>query len=211
MSARRFRFRRRDGERGQGLVEFALLLPIFLILLLSMLDFGFAFGHNMTLEYATREGARVGSALAAGNSRFPCLPDGGATTVDNMVIAAVQRVLESNGSPVMMSDIGQVHIYLANSSGGESGPVNIWTYSANSGPVVDGQSLDFVPGSQGWSACGRHNSGATIDSIGVSITYTYRFITPLAGALRFVGGHTLGPVTLAMSDKTVMSLNPTNP
>lgn len=48
-----------DERRGQALVEFALILPIFVLLLVGILDFGrgvFAFN---TLNNAAREGARV--------------------------------------------------------------------------------------------------------------------------------------------------------
>ena len=50
----------RARERGQGLVEFALVLPIFMLLLLIMLEFGLAFNHRLTVGYASREGARIG-------------------------------------------------------------------------------------------------------------------------------------------------------
>jgi Flp pilus assembly protein TadG len=46
--------------RGQSLVEFALVLPIFLLLMSGMLDLGLALYTNMTVANATREGARVG-------------------------------------------------------------------------------------------------------------------------------------------------------
>ena len=65
---------RGPAERGQGLVEFAMLVPFFLLLLLGMLEFGFAFDQNLTLEYATREGARVGSALANGGGALAAPP-----------------------------------------------------------------------------------------------------------------------------------------
>jgi len=55
--------RRRD-RRGQSLVEFALIVPVFMLILLGMLEFGFVFDHTLTIQYASREGARVGSALA---------------------------------------------------------------------------------------------------------------------------------------------------
>ena len=35
-----------------------------MLLLLGMLEFGFIFDQHLTLEYASREGARVGAALA---------------------------------------------------------------------------------------------------------------------------------------------------
>jgi Flp pilus assembly protein TadG len=52
---------RRDGQRGQSLVEFALVLtPLFLILL-GIIQFGFIFNTYVTLTNATREAAREGS------------------------------------------------------------------------------------------------------------------------------------------------------
>jgi Flp pilus assembly protein TadG len=51
--------RRRAGARGQSLVEFALVLPILLLIFMGILDFGRAvFAYN-TLSNAAREGARV--------------------------------------------------------------------------------------------------------------------------------------------------------
>ncbi len=51
-----------------------MVLPIFLLLILGTLEFGIAFDHNLTLEYATREGARTGSALANGGGPLGCPP-----------------------------------------------------------------------------------------------------------------------------------------
>ena len=69
-------------------------MPVFVLLLFGMLEFGFAFSHNLTLEYATREGARTGAALGPGTANIPC------ANVDEQIIAAAQRVLTSPGSPV---------------------------------------------------------------------------------------------------------------
>ena len=203
MSPRRRTGRRARSSRGQGLVEFALILPVFIVILLSLLDFGLAFSHNLTLEYSTREGARTGAALGKGKS--PSLP---CTSVDNYVMAAVQRVLKAPGSTVNLDDIGEVRIYKAGANGGEIGAVNVWKYNAGTRPTVDGQVLDFGLISTSWSACDRSSATPNPDSIGVSITYQYHFITPLASALSLVGGRTSGPATLAMADRTVMQLNP---
>jgi Flp pilus assembly protein TadG len=54
-------WRRRHGRlgRGQALVEFALVIPIFLLLLVALFDLGRAvFAYN-TLTNAAREGARI--------------------------------------------------------------------------------------------------------------------------------------------------------
>lgn len=54
----------RRSQRGQSLVEFALVLPILLILLLGIVDFGMGLRAYVTLTNATREGARF---AAVGN------------------------------------------------------------------------------------------------------------------------------------------------
>jgi hypothetical protein len=53
------RFTKRDRTRGQSLVEFALVLPILLILLLGILDFGRAIYAFNSVSNGARSGARV--------------------------------------------------------------------------------------------------------------------------------------------------------
>ncbi len=54
---------RRAGRRagaGQALVEFALVFPVFVLLLAGMIDFGLGLYSYMSLISAAREGARLG-------------------------------------------------------------------------------------------------------------------------------------------------------
>ncbi len=51
--------RRRSRTRGQALVEFAVVLPVFLLILSGILDFGFLLYSRMTVISSAREGARV--------------------------------------------------------------------------------------------------------------------------------------------------------
>jgi Flp pilus assembly protein TadG len=214
---------RRGCQAGQGIVEFALLVPVFLILLLGMLEFGFAFNHNLTLEYATREGARAGAAAADGTLVDSSCVDPstgtarsfGPADVDPLVIAAVQRVLKSPGSMVDVAQVSNITIYKAKADGTpETSPAptsNVWPRTIGTGANVPclypAQKMDFTaPSSPPWPASGRNN-GAAPDTIGVSITYTYQFRSPLAGILRFFGGS--GAASLQMTDKTVMTLQPT--
>lgn len=50
----------RRRERGQELVEYALLLPIFLLLLMVLLDMGRVIYYYSTVQNAARAGARYG-------------------------------------------------------------------------------------------------------------------------------------------------------
>jgi Flp pilus assembly protein TadG len=46
------------GEKGQTMVEFALVLPILLVLMLGIAQFGITFNNYVTLTDAVRAGAR---------------------------------------------------------------------------------------------------------------------------------------------------------
>ena len=52
----------RDTERGRGqaLVEFSIILPVFFLLVAGMFDFGLGIYSDLTLVNAAREGARLG-------------------------------------------------------------------------------------------------------------------------------------------------------
>ncbi len=63
-ACKRFAVRLRSrltGERGQALLEFAFILPILLVFLLSLVDFGIALDRREVIQHAVREGARQGS------------------------------------------------------------------------------------------------------------------------------------------------------
>jgi Flp pilus assembly protein TadG len=51
---------KRERGRGQALVEFAIVLPVFFLLVAGMFDFGLGIYSDLTLVNAAREGARVG-------------------------------------------------------------------------------------------------------------------------------------------------------
>ena len=59
--------RRKREESGAALVEFALLLPVFMALILGMFSGGIAYNQKLDLTHATREGARYGATVAVTN------------------------------------------------------------------------------------------------------------------------------------------------
>ena len=188
---------------GQALVEFSVIITVVMLLLLGILEFGFVFDEHLTIEYSSREGARVGAALADGSSSIPC------ADVDGHIVAAVQRVLTSPGARVKADQVGEIRIYKATSTGAQQGAlVNVWTFQTGGGPTVDGRALDFKNTSTGWSACSRSNATSNPDSLGVSLSYTYEPVTPLGAVMDFMGG--AGPATIPINDRTVMALNPTD-
>ena len=74
---RRITRRGGKGEGGQSLVEFAFVLPIFLLVLFAIIDFGMAFHAWIAVTSSAREGGRLGAvhpSLEAAGS--PCFGQG---------------------------------------------------------------------------------------------------------------------------------------
>src|SRR3954467_11326690 len=86
-------FRRGRHDRGAAAVEFALVVPVLLMIMLGILDYGMWFSDSLNLRQGTREGARravgddgsvatgctgqTGLALAACNTRVQIGAAGG--------------------------------------------------------------------------------------------------------------------------------------
>jgi uncharacterized protein (UPF0333 family) len=73
----------RRRRRGQALVEFSLVLPIFLLVLAGILDFGFMLYNRMTIINAAREGAHA-AVIVADYTTVP-------TVVEGTVVANAAR------------------------------------------------------------------------------------------------------------------------
>ncbi len=54
----------RDREDGAALVEFALILPLLMSLLMGMVEFGWAFSNNLDVRHGAREAARLAAVNA---------------------------------------------------------------------------------------------------------------------------------------------------
>jgi hypothetical protein len=194
-------------------VEFALVLPIVLALVVSVAELGFAFGNTHTLGYGSREGARVGAALALGDTSLCTQQHRDPSNVDAVLVSAIQRILKTPDSGINLAKVQQIRIFKATATGGETvDHVNVWRYvGAGNGPEVDpgpGQAfIDFAADTVQWPACDRVNTGVTPDSIGVSVVYRYDFMTPFPSVLNAIAG---GNRSLTLTETTVMALNPSN-
>ena len=94
--------RHRRRSPGQSLVEFALVLPIFLLLLFGLIDGARLVFQHTVLSQAAREGARVASVEAGwiGTSGSGCGTSGGpvcpatVTAMRSHVLAAANRNIQ---------------------------------------------------------------------------------------------------------------------
>ena len=177
-------------SRGQSLVEFALVFPLFMLLLLFIIEFAFVFSALLGVNYASRNGALI--AAEAGND----------VLADCVIL---QQVENSIGAPGNKANITTVTIYRTDQTGSpQAGPL---TYTRGGGTTTctKGATTLQVPYSScngalingtaelGLCAAGTYTydqrcnvlKGCTdlgrtqIDTIGVEITYRHTWITPI--------------------------------
>ncbi len=51
--------KRGKGERGAALIEFAIVMPLLVILLMGIIDYGWAFAQNIDIRHGAREAGRL--------------------------------------------------------------------------------------------------------------------------------------------------------
>lgn len=51
----------KENQKGQSIVEFALVVPLLLIFVMGIIEFGFMFNAYLTISNASREAARLGA------------------------------------------------------------------------------------------------------------------------------------------------------
>jgi Flp pilus assembly protein TadG len=89
-------------ERGAALVEFAFVLPVLLLLILGIIDFGRAYGAKQELIHATREGVRV-LAVTQDSGEARAAFDAGATGLDPARVSVSIPGSCTPGEPVAVS------------------------------------------------------------------------------------------------------------
>lgn len=98
MSGVRRRPSQRNHQEGAALVEFALVLPLLLVLVMGIIDFGLYFYNDLLLTQAARDAVRYASVGDSGRA---------GTTIAN-----VSGMLVSTAAPIATINIG--------TSGGEA-------------------------------------------------------------------------------------------
>ncbi len=168
---------RRPGERerGQALVEFAVILPIFLLIVFGVFDVGRAVYVNSVLSQAAREGARLGATEAGwvGVPDAGCVADKSAITSSNPgahVCPATTAALKAHiGEAVngMAVSVGAIDVYISCNDGSVGDPVP-------SGAWTDGAA-------EAGNAC--TTAASTGDVVSVRVSHVYQPITPIIGSL----------------------------
>ena len=90
--------------RGQAIVELAFVLPLILIFILGIIEFGIIFYNKAMVTNASREGARAGMTYQADSGTYWTVPE-----MEAAVRAAVTRYLQAKlitfgGTPIWVTD-----------------------------------------------------------------------------------------------------------
>jgi Flp pilus assembly protein TadG len=121
-----------DGRRGQGIVEFALLLPVFMTMLFGLIDGGRLVYENSVVSQAAREAARraavevrwVGSTAAnCGAIGGPVCPASVTTGNPNLVADALAA---ANAETSPFGNVTSARFYMRCDKQG-SAPTGGWT------------------------------------------------------------------------------------
>jgi Flp pilus assembly protein TadG len=189
---------RRTEARGQTLVEFALVFPIFFVLLMGMIEFGLVFNALLSINFASRDGSLI--AAEAGNG----------VGADCVILNKVEQGI---GAPASKSRITTVEIYKAGKTGNPiAGKVNTYARTGSMTCTLPDSTTLTVPytlsGAAGYVDTSRCNiqggcSGSGgVDTIGVKVTYSYTPFTPLGS---FIG---LGSTSYTLVESNAMRMEP---
>lgn len=88
MGASRAKRRRLGDDQGASAVEFAIIAPLFFLLVFGIINFGWLFAQQLQLNHAVREGARAAVVQSTGQDG-----SGNATAIPPLVRGAVTAPL----------------------------------------------------------------------------------------------------------------------
>lgn len=89
-------------ERGATLVEFALVLPVILLLVFGMIEFGRVLNAQIVIRNAAREGARAGSVGKSAAEIAACVLDMSPTLDGGALSVAVTNAQGATGEAVVV-------------------------------------------------------------------------------------------------------------
>jgi Flp pilus assembly protein TadG len=183
------------------LVEFAIVLPLFVTTLFSMVEFGFVFNAVLAINRASQYGALV--AGQAGND----------STADCQILRTIEENLTT---PLNKRGVTEVRIMRTNTSGSTALASNV--YSRTGTKDCDTYSVPYSATSTGYPEDQRCNvldgcpamtpARTTVDKVAVQITYRYTAITPMGELLKFLDGGTARSATWTFSKRNLSRMEP---
>ena len=158
---------KRSASRGQALVEFVMIFPLVMLLVLGASDVATLLDNHLDVVYTARTAARIGSIL------------GTAPATDCAIIGAIRAAMSS----VRNVQVNSIVIYQAGADGLPIG-TNRDVYPGATVCNADGTTSPSAT-SLGWPPGQRSTTPLFEDSIGVEIDYSYTFQLDLLGMGQF--------------------------
>ncbi|MCZ7532988.1 MAG: pilus assembly protein [Acidimicrobiia bacterium] len=169
------RWRRHDGEKGAALVEMAIVLPLLIVLVFGIVEYGLLFKEKLTIAAATSSAARTGATM------------GNREAADIRILQALEAGLfDQVDSKVLIS----VDIFRADPDTGAKIGTEVDSYEFNielachwdpcPDPAVDPHTFGDP---SGWPPEDRtttlNAAGGGLDLLGIEVSYHHTAVTGL--------------------------------
>ena len=182
-------------EKGQAIVEFALLLPVLTFLVVGLIEFSLVWNSRNTVLFASRDGSML--AAEGGNE-------------DGTDCVVLQRIESDVYSPSTALRIQQVTVYWSDRNGDQIGSnQNVYSRSGSTSCTYpDGNTITvpytlttagYVESARCSTLAGCGGSHPTVDTIGVRVTYQHFWATSF---VRFAGN------SVTFSESTITRAEP---
>lgn len=186
------------------MVEFSLVLPIFLVIAMGVIEFSFAFNATLAANFASRDAA----LLAAEAGR--------ASGADCVILKSVEDAISA---PAERTRIQEVLIFRSNRAGTPiGGAASSYVRSGSkSCSYPDGTTLTvpYSASTSGYPEAQRCNQldgcpgiATTLDTVGIRVTYDAQWRTPLQAVLRLVGGASSSSAGFTIIQTSTMRMEP---
>lgn len=145
----------RKRSRGQAMVEFALVAPVFFLMFFGLIEYALINSSITTFNFAAKDAARIGSLLGRTDP-----------SVDSQIVNDV--IGRSGGLVVAKAQL--IEIYRSDAAGSpppSTSPVE------NSYAPVTGSACSVC----NWAVASRNDSLLNADYLGVRVTYIYTYLT----------------------------------
>ena len=170
------------------------MFPIFIVLFFGMIEFGFLFNAQLSLNFATRDASLIAAEAGSKDSNADCV--------------ILRKVEEDISPPTDRARILRVHIFQTNATGGSTGLEQVYARSGSMNcpgggtvPYSGGGTFPYDTRCAQLLGCGADQS-EPLDTIGVRIDYQYQYVTPM---FYLIGGSGSGQT---MSGANSMRMEP---
>lgn len=188
--------RRRIGprdQRGAVIVEAALVLPVMIVIVIGIMEFGLLYSNYSTTVASSRSGARIAATMYS-QAKTGASETSEQTAALAQIVAATEADLKvmNNGEPIGMA------IYRVDPSSSDGAPAGGFP-GANMNGGCTSRCIRYT-----WNPATRkmvRQSGywpdpqrcvlANVESIGVYVQTKHNYITGMLGQSRTVAGHTV--------------------